>query len=96
MKYLGFPLPELETIYPICARGCRKIRDAKFLEDIRYIICNRPREKVRQVGIFFLQISYYLAVHIFAENLVWLARCVAKIRLLLCPVDRKPTSAKKI
>ena len=38
MKYLGFPLPELEIIYPICAKGCRKIRDAEFLEDIRYII----------------------------------------------------------
>ena len=36
MKYLGFPLPELEIIYPICAKGCRKIRDAEFLEDIRY------------------------------------------------------------
>ena len=36
VKYLGFPLPELEIIYPICARGCRKIRDAEFLEDIRY------------------------------------------------------------
>ena len=35
MKYLGFPLPELEFIYPICARGCRKIRDAEFLEDIK-------------------------------------------------------------
>ena len=34
VKYLGFPLPELEIIYPICARGCRKIRDAEFLEDI--------------------------------------------------------------
>ena len=28
MKYLGFPLPKLETIYPIWAKGCRKIRDA--------------------------------------------------------------------
>ena len=36
MIYLGFPLPELEIIYPICAKGCRKIRDAEFLEDIRY------------------------------------------------------------
>ena len=36
VKYLGFPLPELEIIYPICAKGCRKIRDAEFLEDIRY------------------------------------------------------------
>ena len=36
MKYLGFPLPKLETIYPIWAKGCRKIRDAEFLEDIRY------------------------------------------------------------
>ena len=36
MKYLGFPLPELEIIYPICAKGCQKIRDAEFLEDIRY------------------------------------------------------------
>ena len=32
MKYLGFPLPELEIIYSICAKGCRKIRDAEFLE----------------------------------------------------------------
>ena len=38
MKYLGYPLPELEIIYPICAKGCRKIRDAEFLEDIRYIV----------------------------------------------------------
>ena len=35
MKYLGFPIPELELIYPICVKGCRKIRDAEFLEDIR-------------------------------------------------------------
>ena len=33
------PMPELEIIYPICAKGCRKIRDAKFLEDIRYAEC---------------------------------------------------------
>ena len=32
--YLGFPMPELEIIYPICAKGWRKIRDAEFLEDI--------------------------------------------------------------
>ena len=38
MKYLGFPLPKLETIYPILAKGCRKIRDAEFFEDIRYTI----------------------------------------------------------
>ena len=37
VKYLRFPMPELEIIYPICEKGCRKIRDAKFLEDIRYI-----------------------------------------------------------
>ena len=37
VKYLGFPLPELEIIYPICAKGCRKMRDAEFLEDIQYI-----------------------------------------------------------
>ena len=37
MKYLGFPLPELEIIYLICAKGCRKIRDAEFLEDIQYL-----------------------------------------------------------
>ena len=37
VKHLGFPLPELEIIYPICAKGCRKIRDAEFLEDIMYI-----------------------------------------------------------
>ena len=37
VKYLGFPMPELEIIYPFCAKGCRKIRDAEFLEDIRYI-----------------------------------------------------------
>ena len=40
MKYLGFPMPELEIVYPICAKGCRKIRDAEFLEDIRYSILN--------------------------------------------------------
>ena len=40
MKYLGFPLPKLETIYPIWAKGCRKIRDAEFLEDIRYFRIN--------------------------------------------------------
>ena len=34
MKYLGFPLPELEII---CAKGMPKIRDAEFLEDIRYL-----------------------------------------------------------
>ena len=37
MKYLGLPLQELEIMYPICVKGCRKIRDAEFLEDIRYI-----------------------------------------------------------
>ena len=36
VKYFGFPLPELEIIYPICAKGCRIIRDAEFFEDIRY------------------------------------------------------------
>ena len=36
VNYLGFPLPELEIIDPICAKGCRKLRDAEFLEDIRY------------------------------------------------------------
>ena len=30
VKYFGFPLPELEIIYPICAKGCRKIRDAEI------------------------------------------------------------------
>ena len=40
VKYLGFPMPELEIIYPICAKGCRKIRDAEFLEDIRTLFCN--------------------------------------------------------
>ena len=36
VKYLGFPLPELEIIYPTCARrDAEKIRDAEFLEDIR-------------------------------------------------------------
>ena len=34
--YLGFPMPELEIIYPICAKGCRNIRDVEFFEDIRY------------------------------------------------------------
>ena len=29
-------MAELEIIYPICAKGCRKMRDAEFLEDIRY------------------------------------------------------------
>ena len=29
-------MPGLEITYPICAKGCRKIRDAEFLEDIRY------------------------------------------------------------
>ena len=43
MKYLGFTLPELEIIYPICAKGCRKIRDAEFLEDIRYISMKAER-----------------------------------------------------
>ena len=38
VKYLGFPMPELEIIYPICAKGWRKIRDAEFLEDIRVYI----------------------------------------------------------
>ena len=39
----------------------------------------------------FYGFHIYLAVHNFAENLVRLARCVAKIQLLLCPVDRKHT-----
>ena len=30
-------MPELEIIYPICAKGCRKIRDVEFLEDIRVL-----------------------------------------------------------
>ena len=43
VKYFGFPLPELEIIYPICAKGClKKIRDAEFLEDIRYACSNVP------------------------------------------------------
>ena len=29
-------MPKLETIFPICVKGCRIIRDAEFLEDIRY------------------------------------------------------------
>ena len=37
VKYLGFPLQELEIMNPICAKGCPKIRDAEFLEDIRYL-----------------------------------------------------------
>ena len=35
-EVFGIPLPELETIYPICAKGCRKIRDAEFFR--RYTI----------------------------------------------------------
>ena len=62
-------------------------------------ICDRPREKVTRVGKLggggdFYGFRIYLAVHIFAENLVQLAHCVAKIRLLLCPVDAKHTSSK--
>ena len=53
------------------------------------LICDRPCEKVTQIGNFFKIFFIYLAVRIFTENFVWLASCVAKIRLLLCPVDRK-------
>ena len=35
IKFMGIPLPKLETIFPICVKGCRIIRDAEFLEDIR-------------------------------------------------------------
>ena len=67
-------------------------------------ICDRPRKKVTQVGKNlpppgFFWISHllsgffgfriYSAMHIFAENLVRVARCIAKIRLLLCPVYRQ-------
>ena len=38
-------MPELEIIYPICAKGCRKIRDAEFLEDIRYTVYMSDLEK---------------------------------------------------
>ena len=65
------------------------------------LICDRPRKKVTYVSWPFFSVDFhgfriYLAVQIFAENLVWLARDVAKIRLLLCPVDGKYTSSKLI
>ena len=50
VKYLGFPLPELEIIYPICAKGYRKFRDAEYFEEIRYIKSmplNRPESLLR-------------------------------------------------
>ena len=37
----------------------------------------------------------YVAVHNIAENLVQLAGCVAKIRLLLCQVDGEHISSKR-
>ena len=34
-------MPKLEIIFPICVKGCRIIRDAEFLEDIRYASSGR-------------------------------------------------------
>ena len=57
------------------------------------INCDRPHKKVTQISTFS-QILH-LALHIFAENLVQLACCIAKIRLLLCLDDRKFISSKR-
>ena len=59
VKYFGFPLPELEIIYPICAKGCRKIRDAEFLEDIRYTLFIRYSIHSNNL---FLSILVYSAI----------------------------------
>ena len=61
-------------------------------------ICDRPREKLTEVGKKFSWDFYgfriYLAVRIFAENLVRLARCIDKIWLFLCPVKRETSIVK--
>ena len=61
MKYLGFPLPKLETIYPIWAKGCRKIRDAEFFEDIRYR--TRPRNNTIVTGLKWPQLLLFDTVN---------------------------------
>ena len=58
VKYLGFPLPELEIIYPICVRGCRKIRDAECLEDILVLIHAVLTLILTRTTILYLQQAY--------------------------------------
>ena len=73
MKYLGFPLPELEIIYPICAKGCRKIRDAEILEDIRYmmfaILFKKSSKFMIILGcknpLFFSILYWYVCAHVY-------------------------------
>ena len=55
-------------------------------------ICDRPC--ISQPIIFCVDFAFFLAVCIFFENLVQLSRCVVKIRLLLCPIERKHTLSK--
>ena len=56
-------------------------------------LCDCSFEKVTIMPKYFSNFYgfriYYLAIRIYAKNLVRLARCVAKIRLLLCLVDGK-------
>ena len=59
VKYLGFPLPELEIIYPICVKGCQKIRDAEFLEDVQFIFLCISENRFAQKNIFYLKTTNY-------------------------------------
>ena len=65
VKYLGFPLPELEIIYTICAKGCRKIRDAEFLEDI-IMVC-----WVQSMDLHNLQIALHKVLNHALKNSPW-------------------------
>ena len=62
-----------------------------LFKQINLPICDRPCKKMTIVGKNvwgdFYRYHFYLALYIFAENMV--ACCIAKIRLLLCLVDRK-------
>ena len=48
VKYLGFPLPELEIIYPICAKDAEKLEMPNFYK-IYGIPCSRKSEAVELV-----------------------------------------------
>ena len=77
VKYLGFHMPELEIIYPFCVKGCRKIRDAEFLEDIRYTKTELYRNNTKSQGLapayFALIIS--IVVHVVKHQSVLINTC---------------------
>ena len=66
VKYLGFPLPELEIIYPICVKGCQKIRDAEFLEDVQIIFLCISENRFAQKNIFLPQNNQLLPLILYS------------------------------